>query len=760
MRLQNITIVKLSSIMVIFLLLNLPIVFATEISLVFGGESRTFSFTANKFINKIIDVKSGRVFLNITANRDYSIRRVLLFPCRGLSPMECIRKEPIEYESYSDTYINLRDAVENGKGSIMTLVMLNTTSWIGFWDSYENGNFRSRDLGSLDLDINTDTGEAEKQISDYGMIPVNWVEDADFKGKGLYQIEAEKVITEYGESLNFTRTLESGNLTDTRNYLFAFPKDSRVYNPLTFYYQPPVECGNFLCELGESQATCCRDCGCPENQSCSRTGCVPSSDIRLVLDSMEPSPLLECYIYENECTFQDLLELKLHIENAPLNYWINDYFFIFGNQSYKGMACLPEEEGLDCTILLPRMNRNQSFQEKRILSLYLSIGYMEMSETRTEEISLDIGLDITGKDLGEELDLQSLRDKLAQMTKTMEKINAILKVVKTLMMIYNAWTLFNFMQAGTHAALFSFHADAAKACAACCGPYNPACCACIDPNAKLAALHKKLEISFLARAKYTTWMLVQAEIAMMIIEALIKAWAEYEMGRLEDRLKQKIERIDQDTMSIVGDDVIGTIPLLVWANGNFSGKYTKTVCNSEILEIRYDFTPLNCSGGLWLTPEGMVKQEANTTGEHLLLSKEADQLFQGRNSMTMEVECNSTRYYNIVSDIIPFLNYTESCEEIPEPIIELERPSNGTIQTNRNITLAYSVSHPLKMNSCNILVNDNLVQSRTSPETDREYEFSLYDLLPGSYKWKVECDDILGTSGSSGEYEFRIGGSQ
>jgi hypothetical protein len=165
MRLHDITIAKLSSIMVIFLLLNLPFVFATEISLAFGPDTRTFSFTADKFIDKRIDVKNGRVFLNITAKPGYSVRRVLLFPCRGLNPMECIGEEPVEYESYSNTYINLEDALGNGRGGILTLVMLNTTSWIGFWDSYENGNFRSRDLGSLELGINKDTGEAEKQIS-------------------------------------------------------------------------------------------------------------------------------------------------------------------------------------------------------------------------------------------------------------------------------------------------------------------------------------------------------------------------------------------------------------------------------------------------------------------------------------------------------------------------------------------------------------------------------------------------------------------
>lgn len=762
MQLHDITLWKLSSILVIFLLINIPFAFATEIKLSFGPESKTFPFTGRGFVNKEIEVKEGRVFLNISSREGYTLRRVLLFPCRGLSPLECIGEEPIEYEGYSRTYLNLEDLLENGRGGILTLVMLNTTSWVGFWDSWEAGAFVGRDINSLGLETSQAPEGVEELVTDYGMIPLNWIEETDFGGRELYQIEAERVLTQEGETLNFTRTLRSGELLDTSRYLFAFPGNGRVYNPLTFYYQPPVECGNYLCELGESQATCCRDCGCPENQTCSRTGCVPAGDIKLVLDSMKPTPPLECYIHNSSCVFQDLLELGLHIENPPLEYWINDYFFQFGNQSHREMACLPGKgDDLSCSVLLPDMNRSRAFQERRVLSLYVSIGYLEMAEVRTEELSLDLGLDIKGTDLEEELDLQSYRDKLKQMAKRMEAINKILQFIKTLFLIYNAIEIINTVRGIIHEGLAATHAKIAVGCSNCCSPtpWGASCCACLAINSKLSALHGVLgNQAFIVAALFAVKAAVSYGI-MMLIEKLLEAWAKHEMGKLEDRLKQRIERMEQDTMKIVGDEVSGILPLLVWAKGSFSGEYTQTVCNGEGVEIWYDFTPLNCSGGLWLTPEGMARQRVNETGRHLLLAMRADELFPGRNAMDMGIECNSTRYYSTIMDTMPFLNYTEVCGGVPEPRITINRPPNGTVQAERNITLAYSVSHPLRMNACNTLVNGEIVQGRPAPETGREYEFTLYDLVPGSYKWRVECDDILGVNASSGEYEFRIGGS-
>ncbi len=762
MRMQDMTAAKLLSIAVILLILSLPLASATEIRLFFGPDERAFPFTGREFVTKEIEVRNGRVFLNITPGRGHSLRRVLLFPCRGLGPLECMGEKPIEYEGYSRTYLLLEDLLENGRGGILTLAMLNTTSWIGFWDSYEDGAFTGRDMDSLGLNINVDTGEAEGQISEYGMVPVNWVDEADFSGKELYQAEAERMITEYGENLNFTRLLKSRDLIDTRDYLFVFPASGRVYNPLTFYYQPPVECGNYLCELGESQGTCCRDCGCPENQSCSRQGCIPASDIKLVLDSMNPSPPMECYIQNSSCVFQKLLELGLHIENPPQDYWLNDYFFSFGGRDYREMACLPENGTLDCTLLLPRLNRSRGFQEMKVLSLYLSIGYMELGKTRTLEIPLDIDLDIKGTSLEEELDLQSLRDKLAQMAKTMEKIDAILKFVKMLMNIYYAYQAWNFMQAATHKALAAVYMveldEAVACCVACEGTCG--CCEAIPVLEELISLELKLEMSFFARGAHFLWMMLKAQIIVAIINALINEWAKYKMGQLEDRLKQKIERIGRDTMSIVGDEVSGTLPLLVWAKGSYSGDYTKGVCNGEDVEIRYDFTTLNCSGSLWLTPEGFGRHRANATGEHLLLGIRADQLFPiGRDSMAMGVECNSTRYYNPVSDTTPFLNYTQSCTGVAEPRIEMIRPANGTAQAGRDMKLAYSVTHPLHISSCDTFVNGNLVQSRRGPESGREQELELLDLITGVYRWRVECEDILGARGSTQEWEFRIGGT-
>ncbi len=132
---------------------------------------------------------------------------------------------------------------------------------------------------------------------------------------------------------------------------------------------PVYHCGDGTCEsdLGESASNCCYDCSCASSSSFTNHycdydmttklgGCIPKSNIKLIVDSPKAPVLLQ------SCELTNSVNIKAHIEGQPKDMRPQSYYATLNGSATQYISCSPEQAfyganyTFNCTLLIPRIS--------------------------------------------------------------------------------------------------------------------------------------------------------------------------------------------------------------------------------------------------------------------------------------------------------------------------------------------------------------------------------------------------------------------
>jgi hypothetical protein len=365
----KIVVVEVFAILISGLMLSLPVVLATDINIYFNGEKRTeTTFETDDLINSEIEFmheasdilwKDVRVAVRLnSANLAKEIKKIYLYKCKTLSPVNCVQSDPQVFENFIDVELLWNDISEREGtptypqiANILVMVKLEDlngeVSWLGMWKylrrtAYNTFTEFGPDLAEIDLHSNSlDMVEPIKMyVENYGMVPFEWVTKAVFRGSNsLYALGAGENDIETSPPTFLTASPSTNEINSiNKDFYFIFPNaNNDVVNPFTLNINPTFSCGDGTCEeyLGETGNTCCYDCSCADGQYCD-VGADPAAgeckdvsqmDIRIV--STDSSRITDC-----SDTFD--INITLEVVNPPesLPSSINAVFEL-GDETYS-----------------------------------------------------------------------------------------------------------------------------------------------------------------------------------------------------------------------------------------------------------------------------------------------------------------------------------------------------------------------------------------------------------------------------------------
>lgn len=338
-----------------YLVLTMPVAFATNVRVIYGGFVDTVSYNPENFVNRVIDPDEDdeTVFVDISNASSDVIETVYLYRCRDYSPAECV--DHVSYESQGAGFSREYDWSEIADqitgfpqtANIMILVKLAGPfggKWAGYWDTVTRAcsgcdfSVSTNSLNDMDLHVNYGYQEQVKDfIRERDMIPFNpgWVEKAVFSGvTGLYELgmDSPSDITPENHSVNEITSVDG-------QFSFVFAEGS-IMNPVVFNVNPSYTCGDDVCnngvdapDLGENSGNCCYDCGCLADYYCdSGTDCQRTDSITLSLSGTPDTRVSDCRV-EHE------LDIGVKLNNPPTGFSITGMDYILnGTYSYTA-AC-------------------------------------------------------------------------------------------------------------------------------------------------------------------------------------------------------------------------------------------------------------------------------------------------------------------------------------------------------------------------------------------------------------------------------------
>lgn len=339
-----------SAIMASYLMMMLPLVGATEVNIMFNGQPQVKTeISPANLVNKqmiIVHDPSDITWTNVrvkvslsAATLSKSISRIYLYKCKGSSPVDCAKSEPVVFESYIDTELAWVDISEKSgaglypqEGHLLVIVKLEDgrDTWTGFWTRVERTDYNvfnvyEDELPSMDIELDSlDLLEPmQTYIENYQMIPFNWAKEVIFKGAStLFSLGGDEAdIIKAPPTWQTAQPTSSKVTSIAKEFFFVLPEDiGGINHPVILNQNPDFTCGNNICEndLGETRSVCCYDCGCSSGQYCDMAN---AQDPKSGTCRPEPSGLqiLPPSVQLTDCTKPFTLNLVLQVLNAPSN---------------------------------------------------------------------------------------------------------------------------------------------------------------------------------------------------------------------------------------------------------------------------------------------------------------------------------------------------------------------------------------------------------------------------------------------------------
>jgi len=386
-----------------YLMLFLPVSYATNINIHFGAWTETTNIDPDSEVLRSL-TKSGEDGFTVSISNATSrqISRVVIYKCRDTEPDACIMAivpETIngnaeityEWNELADTAAPLPQT-----GYLVILVELEgiVSTWHGFRYRLRKTEFGfdpvyDWDISSVDVYAvaNEMVNKIKDFIDDNGMIPFNpaWTSYA--------QIGAASAIADVSSDsppTGFSAQVITGNtITGLSNtYSIAFPNiNTEYYSPVTFYLNPSFTCGDSSCEsgLGETSANCCIDCPCGgSNQYCDVLvgACLPESMITLEMVGSPQTGITNCYEAHT-------INVHARVNSAPGDMSIKEQYYKLGSQPEQAATCTESNDVYNCPITIPA--DPECGGSDFVLgpnTLTFVIGYMDGTQPKEKTISM------------------------------------------------------------------------------------------------------------------------------------------------------------------------------------------------------------------------------------------------------------------------------------------------------------------------------------------------------------------------------------
>ncbi len=689
---------------------SLTSVSAVTLNLINGADRESVQFDKSLLYKKELNMTADKVLLKILDAPNKTVENVLVYLCKNSNPEDCLNKKPIKYRKTVNTEFLKTDVLENDKGSILIFVELKSgdkSGWFSDIFSIDRSQFLNSENYQVDVDLKTNLNDTKSLLFNTGMIPYNFINSIQFKGKSFYQLSGiENKESFIGKkTLNFTYSKLENSVKNIEGYSFIFPIGQDALSPISIY-NLKEKCGDAVCGLGESYNTCWSDCRCPVGQVPGSKGC--SSDaIKIVVDT--PPQTIECISNDEVCgPLPSNFTLKFHLENAPIDYRQTQHFKL-GNKPFIGELCRPDTppriEKLDKGLFLyvnnatsytcdaPPVLINNSDIGELVFSIYLSLSYKTQNGTEFKEAAGQTK--ITYRDVTAEAraQLRSLQEKLDDVKNVPRDVKHVMEGVKAISYVMQA------VSVGT--------------CACCAAPFcgwGAACSSCSVSVKTTLITEGIFQLLKLGLAECTgVYNPTVFNIPVGDTE-IIEGGTGRELASQVSSTCRKVKRFQDLMRQYVGEaeekqkiDLKNHVQNLVWVNGEKSGYATGYLCEKEKAEIYYTFDQFECKKDLWLsmTPDRPVcecsinrftkpnplgdacncfenttsyswiidnstgkpfgRQKYNTTDFHLLYNSTADLLFtSSRKDLNITLYCESD-IYKTISDTLPLVSYKQTC---------------------------------------------------------------------------------------------------
>jgi len=325
--------IEIFAVLVSYLIITLPLVGATEVSIFYGGTQSgdsidlDFSEAAKKGLAINNPGSSAEIEFTVTnGSTDKEILETHLYICEGRGARVCVTQvDPVSFaDDVSENYAwsDVRDGTSYPQtANFLTFVKVKRNggvSWVGYWDVITRTNELNFALDSAEIDeieIHAQSAPIIYSIryfvENFFMIPMNtnWISSIVFK------TATELRVMESNDPPNFwIETISGDELTSISNeYYFVFPKNSSgIMGLSSLNLNPYYTCGDDVCEGGdESELNCCYDCVCQTGYYCDpEMVCKSETSISLSLHGSPDTRVINC----NE---DHVIKIPVVVNNIP-----------------------------------------------------------------------------------------------------------------------------------------------------------------------------------------------------------------------------------------------------------------------------------------------------------------------------------------------------------------------------------------------------------------------------------------------------------
>ncbi len=414
---------QIAAILVSYALLNIPVVFATNVNIVVNGRTAdTVQYDVSSVVNTQVSISRDpndiswsniklRLLIN-SASLSHTISKVYIYKCKALDPVACSQLKPEEYDNFADIEFSWNDISQregNARypqiANLMIIVKLEgpheTTGWVGIMQKVRRIDYKtfvptkdSIDNVMLYAKSQNYVKPIREYLKNFGMVPFNWLEKVVLSGTSkLFALGGS------GEDLDssppkLTSAVTQSNEIDTLNkdFYFLFPQTSDgVASPVTLNLNPSFTCGDGVCDIqiGETSDICCYDCGCedgycdasrenPESGSCRQSQSIsfdmPTSGVSVT-----------------DCSGQQQAPLTLQISNAPKTLKESaDLRFSIGSDTYTSTCTKVSQSSYQCPIKInPPVQCGKGTSSLELSNMKLTITYSDGPNEQSQDLVKD-----------------------------------------------------------------------------------------------------------------------------------------------------------------------------------------------------------------------------------------------------------------------------------------------------------------------------------------------------------------------------------